>query len=133
MNEEETNYLVDGQMITGFQAACGRASTIFNQSGAVVAVVEHRRHAMNWDDPAERYALIERVGPDEYNRLQQQHFKDSAVDTVNGYPIRPVIAGRYGRIYTVGNTGIGFDELEKARIYARTQPPGPETPKANPD
>jgi hypothetical protein len=42
---------------------------------------------MNWDDPAERLALIERVGADEYNRLFKEHRRSSVVATVNGYGI----------------------------------------------
>jgi hypothetical protein len=72
---------------------------------------------MNWDDPAERLALIERVGVDEYNRLIQQHFKDSVVLTVNGHGIRPVQT-RFGRLYQVGNTGTAFATLAEAEKFA---------------
>lgn len=41
---------------------------------------------MDWDNPAQRAALIERVGIEEYNRQFEQHIKDSTVAVVNGCP-----------------------------------------------
>lgn len=76
---------------------------------------------MNWDDPAARLALVERVGTEEYNRLMRAHQAASAVETVNGHAIRPV-ASRFGRIFLVGNTGTGFSTLDDARKHARTLP-----------
>jgi hypothetical protein len=77
---------------------------------------------MNWDDPAERAALIERVGIDEYNRLHAEHIAQSVVSTVNGYPIRPVSARGVGRLFAVGGTESAFMTLAQAEAFAREQP-----------
>jgi hypothetical protein len=41
---------------------------------------------INWHDPAERLALIERVGIAEYTRQHAEHMakSESVVETVNG-------------------------------------------------
>jgi hypothetical protein len=80
------------------------------------------RRAMNWDDPVARYNLIERVGIAEYNRLIQQHFVDSTVSTVNGYPIRPV-GSRFGTIYMIDGANTGFRTQAESEAYAATLPP----------
>jgi hypothetical protein len=77
---------------------------------------------MNWDDPVERYRLIERVGPAEYERLQAEQFKASTVATVNGRAIRPV-GSRFGRIFIIDGAGVGFTTLEQARAHAATLAP----------
>ncbi|WP_233854160.1 hypothetical protein [Paraburkholderia sp. HD33-4] len=76
---------------------------------------------MNWDDPAERAALAERVGPTEYNRLFSEHLDASIVEWVAGHAIRPV-GSRFGRLFTVGNTGYAFRLLTEAQDYARNHP-----------
>lgn len=76
---------------------------------------------MNWDDPAERFRLIERVGHEEYNRLLAQHHKDSVIENINGHEIRPV-ASRFGRLFMVGDTGSAFSTIEGAREFARQNP-----------
>lgn len=76
---------------------------------------------MNWDDPAQRYALIDRVGPAEYNRLMQQHLEDSVLETVAGHAIRPV-GSRFGRLFMVGGTGTAFRTLDEARKFATDNP-----------
>ena len=73
---------------------------------------------MNWDDPAERYHLIERVGIDEYERQQAEHNRASTVATINGHAIRPV-ASRFGRLFQVGSTGTAFQTLAQAEEFAR--------------
>lgn len=80
---------------------------------------------MNWDDPAERGRLIDRVGPKEYNRLLEEHLKAITVETVNGYPIIPVNS-RFGRLYQVSGTSSAFKTLEAARAFALQQPKKPE-------
>lgn len=77
---------------------------------------------MNWDDPAERAALIERVGVTEYNRMVAQHRKDSVVVTVNGYEIRQVDSPRFGRLFAVGKTGSAFTTQAQAITWASQQP-----------
>ncbi len=76
---------------------------------------------MNWGDPAARLELIERVGPDEYARRQQQHIKQSVIATVCGHEIRPVQT-RFGRLHTVGATGKAFKSRAEAETYARCNP-----------
>jgi hypothetical protein len=77
---------------------------------------------MNWDDPAERFRLADRVGTDEYNRLFEEHRKESVVSTVNGYDIRPV-GSRFGTIFMVEGTDTGYLKQEDAEEFARKQPP----------
>jgi hypothetical protein len=73
---------------------------------------------MNWDDPAERASLIERVGIERYNRLFEAHRQASIVATVNGHDIRPV-SSRFGRLYMVDGTGQAFATLDQAEAFAR--------------
>lgn len=73
---------------------------------------------MNWDSPEARLALIEAVGPEEYNRQFQEHRRRSVIETVNGHDIRAVHS-RFGRIYMVDGTNRGGATLEVARRIAR--------------
>jgi type IV secretory pathway protease TraF len=73
---------------------------------------------MDWNDPTQRAALIDRIGVDAYNRAQTQHFADSTVETVNGHAIR-IVGSRFGRVYMVDGTGRGHATLEGARKIAR--------------
>jgi hypothetical protein len=76
---------------------------------------------MNWDDPADRFALIERVGPEEYNRQMAAHLEASTVSNVGGHAIRPV-GSRFGRLFQVGATGKAFATQEQAEQYAKDNP-----------
>ncbi len=78
---------------------------------------------MNWNDPAARLALIERVGPAEYNRQIAKHLGLSAVATVNGHAIRPV-SSRFGKLFMVGDTGTAFQTLPQAETFAKQEPKG---------
>lgn len=73
---------------------------------------------MDWDDPAARAELIERVGVEEYNRQHAAHMKASVVATVNGHDIRPV-GSRWGRLFMVGGTGSAFRTLAEAEAFAK--------------
>jgi type IV secretory pathway protease TraF len=73
---------------------------------------------MDWNDPTQRAALIDRIGVDANNRALAQHFKDSTVETVNGRAIR-IVGSRFGRVYMVDGTGRGHATLEGARKIAR--------------
>jgi Fe-S cluster assembly scaffold protein SufB len=77
---------------------------------------------MNWDDPAARAHLIDRVGPQEYNRQLEAHLAASVVSTVNGHKIRPV-GSRFGRLFMVGKTGNAFHTLAEAETFAAKEPP----------
>jgi len=76
---------------------------------------------MDWDDPAARLALIEEVGPEEYNRRIKQHIEDSVVSRVGGHAIRPVNT-RFGRLFSVGTTGKAFSTLKLTEDYASEHP-----------
>jgi hypothetical protein len=80
---------------------------------------------MDWDDPAARAALIDRVGPDEYHRQQREWWDRSTVETVNGYPIRTV-GSRFGRLFAIVENGVAataYQTLEGAREHANGLPP----------
>lgn len=73
---------------------------------------------MNWDDPTARAALVERVGPAEYERLQAEHMQASIIETVNGRAIRAVTSERFGRLYLVDGLNEASQTIEGARAIA---------------
>lgn len=83
---------------------------------------------MDFDDPAARAALIERVGRDEYLRLQEEHRRKSVVVTVNGYDIRPVVSARFGRLFMIDTTDSAYITLDEATKFAEGLPPAPVKP-----
>ena len=76
---------------------------------------------MNWNDPADRLALVERIGIEEYNKAFEEYVKQTTVVTVGGHIIRPV-GTRFGRLFQVGKTGKAFTKLCDAEKYARENP-----------
>jgi hypothetical protein len=86
---------------------------------------------IDWSDPDARFALIQRVGVNEYNRLMQEHQARlveehqarSAVSIVNGYAIKQVQT-RLGHVFSVVGTDHPFATLDHAQTYARSLPPG---------
>jgi hypothetical protein len=72
---------------------------------------------MDWNDPAHRAQLIERVGPAEYRRQHDIHLKTTIVATINGHPIRPV-PSRFGWLYQVGGTLYAFQRIGEAAAHA---------------
>jgi len=78
---------------------------------------------INWDDPAERLALIERVGADEYNRLAQEHFRKTTVATEAGHNIR-IVNTRFGQLFMVEGTDKAFSTLEEAKAFIKAQVEG---------
>lgn len=76
---------------------------------------------MNWCDPAERGALLSRVGVREYARQHAEHVKASTVEHVAGHSIRTV-GTRFGRLFAVGFTGRAFATLAEAQSFARANP-----------
>jgi len=79
---------------------------------------------MDWDNPQERLALIERVGIAEYNRLFEAHVAATIVATVNGYSIRTITSGRWGPLFMVMDaTGVAFRTVEEAKDHAAQLPP----------
>ena len=76
---------------------------------------------MNWDDPASRAALIESVGPEEYNRRFEEHRKASVVAREGGRNIWPVNSP-WGRVFMIEGLNQGFSTLEQSKAYAREHP-----------
>lgn len=69
---------------------------------------------MDWDDPAVRAALIERVGVKKFSRMYNEYYRTNVTATVNGYNIRPVAVSGF-TVY-----GKRFTTLEEAESYAGT-------------
>lgn len=78
--------------------------------------------SINWDDPACRLALIERVGAEEYSRLFAEHQRRRVVAKYGGHDIYPVRSLRYGQLYAVGRTGRAFQTMREASAYASKHP-----------
>jgi len=80
---------------------------------------------MNWDDPAERLALIQRVGVAEYQRLLNEHGDEhrmrTTVAAINGRSIWPVEC-KYGRVFAVQGSNVAFATVDGAIAHARTLP-----------
>lgn len=72
---------------------------------------------MDWNDPQARFALIERVGLKEYNRLIKEHLAKAVIETVNGHTIR-VVHFRGCPVYMVDGMDRGSTSLEEARKIA---------------
>jgi hypothetical protein len=77
---------------------------------------------IDWDDPAARAELIERVGVAEYERQLAEHWREATVVTINGYNIRTVKT-RFGQLYAVAASNRAFKKLTEARAYAKSLPP----------
>jgi hypothetical protein len=73
---------------------------------------------MDWDNPTERYQLIERLGIDGYNAALAARQRQSTLATVNGYAIRE-INSRFGRLFAVGGTDKAFCTRAEAEAFAR--------------
>lgn len=74
-------------------------------------------HDIDWNDPAARAALVERIGVDAYNEAVADWRRRSIVATVNGHDIRPVQT-RFGRLFMIDGTGTAYRTLEEAREFA---------------
>jgi hypothetical protein len=84
--------------------------------------------AMDWNDPAARLRYLEEHGPEAYNHAIKAHFEASTIETVNGYPIRPMDSGQFGRLFMVGPAGPAFTTLAEAEDFARSKPPAEPEP-----
>lgn len=78
---------------------------------------------MNWNDPAERLALIERIGAEAYNEEFEEHMRQTTLVTICGHAIREV-GSRFGRLFQVGSTGRAFKTILQAETYACENPVG---------
>jgi hypothetical protein len=76
---------------------------------------------MDWNDPEERAALIERVGPQRYNALQARELNAATIVRVNGFAIREV-GSQFGRLFAVDGTNSAFKTLAEAKAFAEKQP-----------
>ena len=76
---------------------------------------------MDWDNPAERLALIERIGTQAYNDALAEHVRQTTISTVGGHGIR-AMRTRFGRLYQVMGTNKAFRTLEQAEAYAAANP-----------
>lgn len=72
---------------------------------------------INWDDPAARARLVERVGISKYNQLFEEHVEKSIVARLDGYSIRPIVSARFGRIFIIDGANIGFRTIERCREW----------------
>lgn len=79
-------------------------------------------HDIDWEDPAARLALIERIGVKAYNDAVKARADAARIATVNGYAIRPV-SSRFGRIYAIDGTGKAFATRAQAETFAEGLPP----------
>ncbi len=93
-----------------------------------VAACAHAREELSHGFRRPRAALIERVGRDEYLRLQEEHRRKSVVATVNGYDIRPVVSVRFGRLFMIDTTDTAYSTLKEAKTFAEGLPPAPVKP-----
>ena len=78
---------------------------------------------MDWNDPAARDRLSERVGLTEYNRLHAEQRNTSIIRVVNCHAIR-AITSRFGRLYLIGATGSAYSTMEEAERFAAAEQPG---------
>jgi hypothetical protein len=76
---------------------------------------------INWDDPAARLDLVERIGVAAYSNAFLAHLAALSRLVVNGRAIRPVSSG-FGTLYRIENIGKIFATQAEAEAYARTQP-----------
>ena len=69
---------------------------------------------MDWDDPADRAALIKRVGVKKFSKMYNEYYRKNIAACVNGNNIRPIADGGFtlcGKMFTT---------LEEAKSYAGT-------------
>jgi hypothetical protein len=76
---------------------------------------------IDWDDLAARFRLAEQVGLHRYNELHLAYRRRSVIAAVGGHDIRPINT-RFGRLFSVGDTGRAFSTQAQAEAYARKHP-----------
>jgi hypothetical protein len=64
---------------------------------------------MNWNNPVERFRLIESVGVGEYNRLLAAR----NAELPNVYPV----PSRFGTLFAVNGTATAFETREQAEAH----------------
>lgn len=79
---------------------------------------------IDWNDPAARAHLIQKIGPTKYNEALAAHQAASSIETVNGYSIRPVHS-LFGALLSVAGTSNAYKYIEDARRYANSLPAAP--------
>ena len=80
---------------------------------------------IDWDDPQARAALIERVGPAEFNRLSAAARKASVIMSVRGRDIIPQRT-RFGTVFAIDGEGVAFSSLVDSVSHVLTLPGDPE-------
>lgn len=80
------------------------------------------KYNIDWNDTADRGALLEHIGVEAYRAAQ--HSEASIIEVVNGYAIRST-ACQFGTIFPVGATRVAGWSLDEARQIANELPPGP--------
>ena len=78
--------------------------------------------AYELDKPEDRLAFIDRFGIPAYNQAMKDKLEKDVVANENGYPIRS-ISTRFGRLYSVDNTGNAYKSLDDAKRYANSRDP----------
>ena len=81
---------------------------------------------IDWNDPAARARLIERLGPAAYNKAFAKHVEETTICVVNGYPLRPIMT-RFGKLIQVYGDTHAFNTVEQATEHAKNLPPKLET------
>lgn len=76
----------------------------------------------DFSDPADRAALVARVGITEYTKQLTDWQNRQTAATVNGYPIRRTQT-QWGVLYAVVGTRMAFNTQPQAAEHAATLPP----------
>jgi hypothetical protein len=71
--------------------------------------------------PEGRYAASQALGPEGYSAAMEEHLRANTVATVNGYDIRKT-ESRWGTVYMIDGTSIGYQSLDKAKAHAARLP-----------
>jgi hypothetical protein len=80
---------------------------------------------MDLDTPQGRLAATRALGTEAYNGAMRRHIQQQAVETVNGYPIRPVNSP-FGRLFQIVGAHKAFSALADAREHAKGLRPASE-------
>lgn len=71
---------------------------------------------MDWDDPAQRFQLAEKLGAQGYNEAFEKHCETSRIATIKGHHIRP-ISSRFGRLLMIEGKGTAFRTLAECEEF----------------
>lgn len=71
---------------------------------------------INWSDPIARADLLERIGPEAYNREAAKHIEESTVAIVAGQKIRPVFS-RFGTLYLADDRSTAYPSVGTCALF----------------